>query len=355
VRGVLPLSVVFAGLVGCTEKGRSLVLVNVGGDSGLTLSHVVVVVSLTGSDRQWPVQRAWIGETLRLGIYLPQDVRGDVSASACGFDATGGPLAFGAGAPATVGVLPGGATPEIDITLQTFLSAPGSSPGDCRIAGGSDGGADDAVDDVADAAGGADSPPDTFVGGPDAADGGGDAVLAGFLAVAWADPLPFVDLTAEGTIDWAHWGAVNQSSFNHKASGGRKISNVAPTPQYHLPVAGSFRWTDGTPIASLDTVNGVYSNYFAEEPSMFSWTIEASTALRTLRLYIGVDGVSTLIARLSDGSAPDVRFVVDSNSMPVDVTFRATSTPQTLSLIWESTSTTAVPYGSMFLWAATMF
>ena len=41
----------------------------------------------------------------------------------------------------------------------------------------------------------------------------------------WTEtPTAAVDLTAEGVLDWAHWGFNGDRKMNHKATGGSKIS-----------------------------------------------------------------------------------------------------------------------------------
>jgi hypothetical protein len=67
--------------------------------------------------------------------------------------------------------------------------------------------------------------------------GGDDLAHAGpFLELAALPTPATVDLTAEGTIDWAHWGYSSASDFDHKAMGNGQISNFqqvginAPTP-----------------------------------------------------------------------------------------------------------------------------
>jgi len=119
-------------LGGCTEKGRSLVLVDVSADPGLqTIREVRVAVSATATGRRWSVMHAWSGDQLRLGIYLPTDVQGTITTTACGLDAGGQAIAFGVGDPTTVTVAPGGSTPEVFVTLS---AGAGSQIEACAIA-----------------------------------------------------------------------------------------------------------------------------------------------------------------------------------------------------------------------------
>ena len=57
-----------------------------------------------------------------------------------------------------------------------------------------------------------------------------------------------VNLTAEGTIDWAHWGATSATSFNHKATGGGKISDLTQRGGFRYSTSmTTFAWSDGSP------------------------------------------------------------------------------------------------------------
>lgn len=62
-----------------------------------------------------------------------------------------------------------------------------------------------------------------------------------------------VNLTAEGTLDWAHWGRTSPTDFNHRADVTRQISNFTligrgPILQFGDNFTG-YSWTNGTPTA----------------------------------------------------------------------------------------------------------
>jgi hypothetical protein len=154
-------------------------------------------------------------------------------------------------------------------------------------------GASDAPDDAA-----PDSPPTGMLAGTPAS----------------ADTLTNVDLTMEGTIDWAEWGMTTATDFNHKATGGGKIANATVTTATTVYGYGNnymgrgndgFTWTDGTPTAMQPSPQ--YSGiYVAGQGKGLSTTVPAGTTTRTLRLYVGAyNATGTLTAHLSDGSAPD--------------------------------------------------
>jgi hypothetical protein len=317
---LLALSLVAAS---CGGPGRSLVLVDVSADAALSFSVARVVVSRADPTSRWQVDKQWSGQTLRLGVYLPADVRGPVSVVGCGLDSAGQAVAFAAGAPPSVTVAPGSATSVVSINL---VADTGSAAAGCAAARSDDGGA---------------GPGD---GGGSSSDGGG------LLTIAPADFPATVDLTTEGTLDWAHWGLNDRNSFDDKLSGGRKIANFSDVPQYvctSCTPTENFTWSDGTPDESTATTNFVYNLY--GDPPGFSWTVEAATAARTLRLYIQTDSDSTLTAHLSDGSAPDVS--LSQNFGAAEIHFRAGSDQQTLSVDWTPNAAT----GTFQVWAATLF
>ena len=84
-------------------------------------------------------------------------------------------------------------------------------------------------------------------------------LLEGTSAVAPTEGAP-VNLTLEGTLDWAHWGFVDISSFDHKRSAGL-ISNVivAGTANHYTGLLWKVSWVDGdpTPVAT-NTPTAIY-------------------------------------------------------------------------------------------------
>ena len=70
-----------------------------------------------------------------------------------------------------------------------------------------------------------------------------------------------VDLTAEGTLDWAHWGRGSAAAFNHKAGVTQQISNYSVVGDgifnSYSDLPYQHTWTDGTPAQSVATTTGV--------------------------------------------------------------------------------------------------
>src|SRR5213075_2899582 len=92
-----------------------------------------------------------------------------------------------------------------------------------------------------------------------------------------------VNLTTEGTSDWAHWGLSNANSFDHKATGGTQISNVttlgsAPVKAQLTDSPSRYSWSDGNPTASFSsTPTGIYINNFTGTGRGFQFTAPADT------------------------------------------------------------------------------
>ncbi|MFN0277102.1 MAG: DUF4394 domain-containing protein [Pyrinomonadaceae bacterium] len=114
-----------------------------------------------------------------------------------------------------------------------------------------------------------------------------------------------VNLTAQGTDDWAHWGLNDASSFNRKNIAPQQISNysvLGSQPPLRFLNSVSYLWNDGTPTAAANTPTGVY---VLGLNNGFEITASADTTPRTLRVYVGVFRARARFqATLSDGSSP---------------------------------------------------
>jgi hypothetical protein len=180
----------------------------------------------------------------------------------------------------------------------------------------------------------------------------------GSLSGSQAAPPPSIQLTTEGSLDWAHWGLSSATAFDHKA-GASLISNYTaiggPATQYTNNPSG-FTWTGGTPTATAtNTTTGVYIGGYAEG---FRITAPADQTIRTLRVYVGVHNVQgRMVAQLSDGSAPDyVGILVENNTTPstygvFTFAYKAASAGQTLIVTFTQDFLTT---GNVSLQAATL-
>src|SRR5207245_4684458 len=97
-----------------------------------------------------------------------------------------------------------------------------------------------------------------------------------------------LDLSAEGTRDWAHWGTATAASFDHKNLAAGLISNLTMlggTAAQFGTYAIGWSWSDGTPTATAsNSTTGVYTSGIG---AGFRVTAPADTTTRTLTLYLG--------------------------------------------------------------------
>jgi hypothetical protein len=168
-----------------------------------------------------------------------------------------------------------------------------------------------------------------------------------------------VNLTAEGTDDWAHWG-FNGTSIDHKSVSGVAVNNITEThvgsPQQYANNANGYSWSDGTP-----TVNAVANTtgiYVVNAGNSFTITVPADTTARIVKVYVGGwKSAGTLTAHLSDDSAADYTDSSFSNLTAsyyavYTITYKAGATNQNLTVNWRMVSGPAG--GNVTLQAATL-
>jgi len=177
------------------------------------------------------------------------------------------------------------------------------------------------------------------------------------------EPAPAsVDLTAEGSADWTHWGLVSNTSFDHKRLVQQKISNFAATDtnavQRYADNYTAFSWSDGSPTTDATaTTTGVF---ITGATNGFQLTAPADTEPRQLRLYVGGYGVQAEFqAFLSDLSAPPytdttVSNVYDSTNVVYTINYSAASSGQQLIVNYHPDNLFDLAYGNVTLQAATL-
>ncbi len=173
-----------------------------------------------------------------------------------------------------------------------------------------------------------------------------------------------INLTTQGTTDWAHWGRGGVVVFNHKAPGGaavNKISNCSAVGGATISAAtfssGAYcTWSDGTPTVSSSSVRA--GERVSGVGAGLTFTVPASTNLQTLKVYVGgYKSRGEFRATLSDGSAVDYvdasRSSTTTYYWPVyTIRFRSALPGQTLTVKW--TMNTDSGSGRMILSAATL-
>ena len=126
----------------------------------------------------------------------------------------------------------------------------------------------------------------------------------GELVASVATPPAFVDLTAEGTADWALLGRLSGNSVDRKANVFPLIGAISRVQWAYwygyLDNAITYSATDGTQ-AFFPASSGVYS---PNPGSGFEFTVDAGLTERTVNVYVGTyRGQGQFEAYLSDGSA----------------------------------------------------
>ena len=154
-----------------------------------------------------------------------------------------------------------------------------------------------------------------------------------------------LDLTAEGTTDWAHWGYGGTTAFTHKA-GGTAISNLAAAPDVSFSGAPfTASWTNGTP---QPTVSKTSTGVGVHQGANMQFTVPAGTAPHTLRLYVGAQTCSArLDVTLSDSSAmvaPQTKASANTTTNYVyTIVYNAASDGQQLTVSWSDTNDAGNP------------
>jgi hypothetical protein len=156
-----------------------------------------------------------------------------------------------------------------------------------------------------------------------------------------------VDLTAIGTLDWAHWGFSKPDDFDHKATGNGLISNFVElggttTKQYSSSIT-TFSWSDGLDgggrhPSTNGTPTSVYTNNVG---GGYRVVVPAGTTPRRLIFYAGlINAQGRMQIALTDASAPahDSTYMQSNNSV-LDVVytidFAAASNGQQLTVTWS--------------------
>ncbi len=163
------------------------------------------------------------------------------------------------------------------------------------------------------------------------------AVGSGSLTGTATSSASAVNLTAEGTSDWEHWGP---DGVNRKAGVSPQLGPAVTAIQAFVynndprPVS----WTDGTPTGSSTNNTG---GYYVQQAVGQGFTLQApaDTTMRTLVVHVGGwNSGGTLTAQLSDGSAANYTDVTAAVSGQYDrnytLTYNAATAGQTLTVSW---------------------
>lgn len=173
------------------------------------------------------------------------------------------------------------------------------------------------------------------------------------------------NLTVEGSDDWHYWQGTSTTPFDEKLAPALSIGSLStigspPLFDYGGGVGTTYTWTDGT-AAPSSGADGLLQAFPAANGDGFRLVLPADTHTRRARFYIGGAGGSgttgQITATLSDGSAsPAVDSVAISGitSRVYDVSYRADSAGQTLTLDWIRTAAAVTGSPNVLVSAASL-
>ncbi len=178
------------------------------------------------------------------------------------------------------------------------------------------------------------------------------------MSIARTGIAQVVDLTAEGSRDWVHWGEQGTFSLERKANGGFAILEGAPTaPRFRHGLSPQrFRWNGGNPVERSDgTPTGIRT---CDEGNGFTLSAPAATSSRTLKLYVGARAArGKLTAKLSTGGPTATATFTERGSnvgtTAFVVTYRAPKDGK-LNLSWVTDDSFDDDCGGVALEAATL-
>jgi hypothetical protein len=180
----------------------------------------------------------------------------------------------------------------------------------------------------------------------------------GAVAIATGTIPGTVNLTAEGTRDWVHWGEDGTFSLERNKNGGFAILEGTPTaPRFrHALSPQRFSWTGGDPVDHSDgTPTGIRT---CGAGNAFTISAPAGTGTRVLRVYVGVLAArGRLEASLSAGSATAATTIEQRDgtfrSVVYTVTYRAPKSAR-INLKWVTQQAFGNGCGGVALEAATL-
>jgi len=101
-----------------------------------------------------------------------------------------------------------------------------------------------------------------------------------------------VNLTAEGALDWVHWGLITETSIDRKAGVPPQIPGFTRIhlngPYQYGDNFNGYSWSDGAPTSSVtNTTTGVW---MFGKSNGFELNVPAGTSTRILKVYVGTYG-----------------------------------------------------------------
>jgi hypothetical protein len=183
-------------------------------------------------------------------------------------------------------------------------------------------------------------------------------VDTGSVTLARSGVNALVNLSAEGSKDWVHWGEESTFSLERDKNGGFAILEGSPTaPRFrHALSPQRFSWQGGSPVDHSDgTPTGIRT---CGKGNGFTISAPATKTTRTLRVYVGVlAGRGRLDAKLSTGGGTKSATLEQRNATMATAVFTVTyRAPKdgTVKLNWVTEDSFNSDCGGVALEAATL-
>jgi hypothetical protein len=184
----------------------------------------------------------------------------------------------------------------------------------------------------------------------------------GSLIAAFDFPSPQIDLAAEGTVDWTHWGLARANSFDHRGGATTRISDTdrignSQVRRYTDNHTG-YSWTNGIPTPSaFASTTGIFIEGLSNG---FQITAPADPSRRRLKVYAGLYGArGHFEAALSDNSArpfidTSLFKVADNNYRVYTIDYTAATPGQQLVIRHTAGELYDSTYGNVTIQSATL-
>jgi hypothetical protein len=182
--------------------------------------------------------------------------------------------------------------------------------------------------------------------------------------VGTVSPAPAsVDLTALGTLAWAHWGTVDASTIDIKDDGDFRLDEYfrpigTGAPERFGSNGVKFSWTNGwhnnVYNAVTDTRTGLYVNTVG---SGFYFLVPGGSVVRTLYVYVGgYKSTGTFTAHIAGGTSPDYTATVSNANGVYYPVFKLTYDAGlgNLQVTWKMTGAPAPGIGNITLESAAL-
>ncbi len=164
---------------------------------------------------------------------------------------------------------------------------------------------------------------------------GGECPGGALIRASVTTPPSSVNLSAEGSAGWAHWGLPTSTSYN-TGRGNAPISKVTPSPGTFVstePSGGpTFSWVGGSPTPQATTTSGLIIYGDA------TLSAAASGGMQRLKIYLGAPGPTQVLLSLPGTTCGTRTVSIDSPNVELDVDYAGSASGQRLQMSLPSGS-----------------